>query len=102
MKIVEIKELKNGSHCNQTINGTIAVPDGWAKIPENMELENFPFGKVITKEVNGIMTVTKWVPGIKPEPIPDLEPEDEGNEVGAIEQLRADVDYIAIMTGVEL
>lgn len=96
MRMVEINALQGGAHRNQTTNGTVALPNGWAVIPEGMELENFPFGEVTAKKVGGVMTVTGWVAG----ELPEIEPVEElPNEV---EQLRADVDYIAIMTGVEL
>ena len=55
------------------------VPEGWAVIPENMECENFPFGEVEVAEVNGVMTVTKWTPGVMPEPEPIPEPESEAS-----------------------
>ena len=96
MTIVEIKTLDNGGHRNQTIDGAIPVPDGWAVIPDDMVCENFPFGEVTAKEIDGVMTVTNWVAGTIPEVD---EPEQPISET---EQLRADVDYIAIMTGVEL
>ena len=95
IQIVEIKALDNGAHRNQ--RGKFeTIPQGYAVIPEDMELENFPFGKIETEEINGVMTVTKWIPGNFPEEKEVAEP------VSAIEQLRADVDYIAVMTGVEL
>ena len=69
MKIIEIKALSNGAHRN--ITGTIKnIPDGWALVPDDMETPNFPFGEVSVEEIDGIMTVTNWVAGIKPEPIP--------------------------------
>ena len=70
MIIIEITELYNGGHNNQTINGadpaTFPVPDGWAVIPDTMETPNFPFGEVVTEEINGVETVTSWTPGIIP------------------------------------
>ena len=96
MKIIEIAALDNGAHRNQT--GTLsAIPDGWAIIPDGMETTNFPFGEVEVAEINGVMTVTKWTPGEIPEPEPEHEPEPT-----ELEQMRADVDYIAMETGVEL
>lgn len=59
MKIVEIKSLENGGHRNQM--GNITVPEGWAAIPDDMETPNFPFGNVEAEEIDGVMTVTKWV-----------------------------------------
>ena len=75
MTIVEIKEQSNGSHRNETILfGTLSrIPDGWAVIPYNIETTNFPFGKVEVAEINGVMTVTKWVAGKAPAPFPDID-----------------------------
>ena len=111
MKIVEIAALPNGAHRNQD-GGMISVPEGWAVIPEGTELPNFPFGEVTAEEVTHyreieteqgvvnesytVMTVTAWTAG----ELPELEEIEE--QPSAVEQLRADVDYIAIMTGVEL
>ena len=95
MRIIEIKALENGGHINQEGDFN-TVPDGWAVIPENIETPNFPFGEVEVKEIDGVMTVTKWTAGEFPEP------EKIEESVSDIEQLRADVDYIAVMTGVEL
>lgn len=46
MKIIRIEPNGNGAHNNQTINGPISVPDGWALIPDGMETPNFPFGDI--------------------------------------------------------
>lgn len=96
MYIVETKKQPNGAHRNQGGEFT-SIPEGWAVIPETLETENFPFGEVEVKTINGVKTVTKWIPGIIPEPDPAPEPEPT-----EIERLRADIDFIAIMTGVEL
>lgn len=77
MRIVEIAPLDNGAHRNQSYPGF--VPDGWAVIPADVETENFPFGEVEVEEVNGVMTVTKWTPGVMPEPEPIPEPEEEAS-----------------------
>lgn len=95
MRIIEIKALPNGSHRNQS-GDFIFLPEGYAVIPPDMKTENFPFGEVIAEEVDGVMTVTKWIPGVMPEIKKDKEP------ISVAEQLRADIEYIAIMTGVEL
>lgn len=100
MRIIQIKSLENGSHLNQEQEGTFAsIPEGFAVVPEDMDTPNYPFGEIEVEEINGIMTVTKWTAGA----IPDVE-ETAKTEVPitAMEQLRADVDYIAVMTGVEL
>ena len=73
MRLIEIKANEFGGHNNQTIDGVgssnFPVPDGWAIIPDDMVCENFPFGEVTAAEVGGVMTVTKWVPGVVPEPV---------------------------------
>ena len=95
MRIIEIAQQDNGSHRNQSGDLKI-IPEGWAVIPDNMETKNFPFGEVEIEEIDGIMTVTKWITGEIPE-TKELE-----KSITETEQLRADVDYIAVMTGVEL
>ena len=75
-KIVEIIKLSNGSHRNQT--GTSkTIPEGWAVIPDDMTLENFPFGEVHTHDVGGITTVERWIPGEVPESTYEAEPTTE-------------------------
>ena len=65
MRIVEIEKLSNGSHRNQV--GEFAnVPEGYAVIPDDMETPNFPFGEIEAEEIDGVMTVTKWVAGVMP------------------------------------
>lgn len=61
MTIVEIAASKNGAHRNQT-GGMKNVPEGWAVVPAGMVLDNFPFGDLETEVVDGVMTVTNWIP----------------------------------------
>ena len=73
MRIIEITALSNGAHRNQSgFVGT--VPEGWAVIPDSVELPNFPFGIVTAAEIDGVMTVTEWIAGEMPEPEPDPTP----------------------------
>lgn len=75
MTIIEVIPQSNGAHRNQTSTGPIEPPEGWAVVPETMQpLENFPFGGVEVKEIDGALTVTKWTPGTVPEPEPEPEP----------------------------
>lgn len=98
MRIIEITAQENGAHRNQTTSRVeMNIPDGWAVVPEDMETENFPFGEITAEEIDGVMTATGWTAGTIPEP--EAEPVPEPTE---LEQLRADVDYIAMETGVEL
>ena len=81
MRIIEIIPLSNGAHRNQTHNSLITVPDGWAVVPDYMDTPNFPFGEVVVEELNGVMTVVEWTPGIIPEPPvnPDAPEDEEGS-----------------------
>lgn len=91
MIIIEIQPQSNGAHRNQTIQGGMACPEGWAIIPADVPIPaTYPF---VTLTVEG-QTVTGMEPGVMPEP-----------EIPApteAEQLRADIDFIAAMTGVSL
>lgn len=73
MRIIEIKKIPNGAHNNQTINGPISVPDGWAILPDDMETPNSPFGD-ITVDGRTPPVVTSWTPLPIPEPEPEPEP----------------------------
>lgn len=64
MRAIEIAALSNGAHRNQT--GLDVLPDGWAVIPEFVVCDNFPFGDITVEEIDGVMTVTSWTPGIIP------------------------------------
>lgn len=51
MKIIEVLELHNGAHRNQSW-GAAVPPDGWAVIPDDMELPtSFPFVGMEAEEV---------------------------------------------------
>lgn len=70
MHIIKIQPNGNGGHNSQTSTATV-VPDGWAVIPEDMEIpETFPF--VGVEATNGV--VTALTPGTVPEPQPEPEP----------------------------
>ena len=88
MRAIEIAALSNGAHRNQT--GLDVLPDGWAKIPDEMETQNFPFGEVTAAEIDGVMTVTSWIPGTMPEPAPEPEPEPPTGLEDRVAALEAD------------
>lgn len=81
MKAIEIKASDNGGHRNQTSDTPFPLLDGWALVPDGMELVNFPFGEVTAEEIDGVMTVTDWKPGVMPEPEPEPEPEPTAEEL---------------------
>lgn len=77
MKIVEIAPLSNGAHRNQT--GTFrTIPEGWAVVPEGMEIPDaFPFVNIEAED--GV--VTSMTAGVVPEPEPEPTPEPIDTEV---------------------
>lgn len=90
MQIIEIAPQSNGAHRNQTVNGTVTPPDGWAIIPDGMEIpDSFPF--VGVEAENGV--VTALTPGEAPEPTPDPEPEPT-----QMDRIEAQVTYTAMVT----
>ena len=71
MRIIEIAPLPNGAHRNQTGNFKV-IPEGWAAIPDKMEIPpTFPFVNI---EVEGNI-VTAIAEGVVPEPAPEPIPE---------------------------
>lgn len=93
MHIIKIAAFENGAHDNKKSGAIKVVPDGWAVIPDDMPIpDTFPFVNITV--AGGV--VTNMEAGVVPE-VPEPEP-----VVSEMEQLRADVDFIAIMTGVEL
>lgn len=93
MRIVEIQALDNGAHRNQTTTST-TIPDGWAVIPEGVEIpETYPFVDLVVQG-NQVVSMTA---GVVPQPEPEPEPEPT-----EMEKLRADVDFLAAMAGVTL
>ena len=94
MRLVKIERFENGGHCNQTVNHLSKIPDGWALIPEDMVTDNFPFGDITVEEIDGVPTVTSWVPGEIPK-IPEVEEEpvvDLGDEEVPLAMLPATGD----------
>lgn len=82
MIIIEIAALENGAHRNQTYNDVL--PDGWAMIPEDMEIPDaFPFVniEVSANEESGEMYVTSMTAGVMPELEPEPEREASDKEV---------------------
>ena len=115
MRIVNLTANPNGSHTCIEGDFIREVPTGWAMILEGFAVpSSFPFVDIEAEEVTHYrskqamgdsedtlvpytaMTVTVMMEKEVPEaPVVETEPTE-------VEQLRADVDYIAIMTGVEL
>lgn len=84
MQIIEITALPNGAHRNQT-GDFRTIPEGWAVVPEEMEIpETFPFVNIEAED--GV--VTSMTAGTVPEPEPEPEPE-PGPEYVTYEELAA-------------
>lgn len=70
MQMIEIAALPNGAHRNQT-GDFRTIPEGWAVVPEEMEIpETFPFVNIETED--GV--VTSMTAGTVPEPEPEPDP----------------------------
>lgn len=96
MLIIEKVAMENGGHRNQKGNFR-NIPEGWVVVPDDIEIPSaFPF---VVLEMEG-ETLVSLLPGILPE---DTEKTDSAqrNSLSAA-QLRADIDYLSVMTGVEL
>lgn len=85
MRYICLDELSNGGHKNQSGG---ACPQGWAVIPDDMELEHFPFGRAMAEEVDGVLTLVGWVAyDYPPSPTPEPSAEDD------IELMLVDHEY---------
>lgn len=133
--------IEQGVYLARSFNSETNVPDGWALIPDDMELpQSFPrlgslkaemidyvFEEEIEEEVEKTRIVTnlnddglpvetkekynvmekknKLVTHQKMTVVEMTEgevPEDVGDNPTELEQMRADIEYIAVMVGVEL
>jgi len=83
MKIIEIEPLENGAHDNFTTNDNIDIPEGWALIPDDMEIpETFPFVNITVAATSlGNFVVTSMMPGVVPPSPPQPEPEPTADEI---------------------
>lgn len=82
MKIIEIAALENGAHKNQIIESNVVPPNGWAVIPDNIELPStFPFVNLTIDENGNITGVTA---GVVPEPEPEETEPSEAEDAAAL------------------
>lgn len=94
MRIIEIAPLQNGAHNNQQSNAIVTPHDDWAIIPDDMPIpDSFPFVNIT---VDGNVVTSMTAAPVPPQPEPKPAPP------SPLEQLRADVDFIALMQGVTL
>lgn len=74
IRLIEIAPLDNGAHRNQTTSNDNIRIDGWAVIPNDMELpDSFPFVSIAVED--GV--VTSMEGGVVPEaPTPEVSTEE--------------------------
>lgn len=101
MTIIKIEPYDNGAHANQSGN-FVTIPDGWIEISSDIIMpDTFPFVNLTLDENNKIKSIeanqtaydaaaTKAAEDAK-----NIEPTEQ-------EKIQANVDYLAVMTGVEL
>lgn len=78
MQMIEIASHGNGAHGNQTYHGFL--PEGWAIIPEGIEIpDTFPFVDITVEDFEGRAVVATMTAGAVPEPapVPEREPTTE-------------------------
>ena len=96
MTIIQISTIQNGQHPIQSQSGRSACwLDGWIEVPAHLESAVWDtLGWCdLTIEDGKLIDIT---PTERPEPDPIVP------EPTELEQLRADIDYLSVMTGVEL
>ena len=96
MTIIEIEAREDGGHGLQSQSGrSTCWLDGWIEVPANLEAQVWATVGYCDLQIEDgkLVSIT---PTDRPESEPvTLTPTE-------LEQLRADVDYLSIMTGVEL
>lgn len=90
MRIIQIEALPNGAHENMNVLSPLPLPNGWAFIPDGMEIpDSFPFVD-ITVEDKVVTTMTaREVP--EEEPAPEIP--------SRLDEIEAQVMYTALETG---
>lgn len=98
MTIIEIKETKEGfRNIESQSHRTEVWMEGYALVPSEMENAIFETGGFLENLTVKDGVVTAFVPGKRPEPEPVPEPVDP-----QIAQVEANVEYLAMMTGIDL
>ena len=79
--IIKIEPYENGAHANQSPTPKI-IPEGWAVIPDNIELPStFPFVNLTIDENGNITGVTA---GVVPDPEPEETEPSEAEDAAAL------------------
>ena len=103
MLIVKI-EANEGFHSSEFQNGrTKCWLDGYVEVPESLKtafMASRGFCDLVIED--GILTNIIPNPDYKPDEESSVPAQEEKFGVSYMEQLRADIDFISVMTGVEL
>ena len=79
--IIKLEPYENGAHANQSTAPRV-IPEGWAVIPDDMEIPStFPFVN-LTIDENG--NITDIAGGIVPEPEPVIVEPSEAEDATAL------------------
>lgn len=66
MYILKIEQNSNGTHTNQSWSDDSQIPEGYAKISEELgnpyTLENYPYGDITVELIDSVPTVVNWSP----------------------------------------
>ena len=96
MLYIKLTPLSNGAHDNQRADQPLAMHEGWAAVPPELEEEAWGYLPFIALTVeNGQIVAVAQGTVPDPEPVPAPAPTET-------ERLRADVDFLAVMQGVTL
>lgn len=96
MTIIQIEPIETGQHSIQSQSGRSSCwLDGWIEVPSNLESQVWATVGYCDLQIEDGKLV-----GITPTDRP--EPEPVTPTPTELEQLRADVDYLSVMTGVKL
>ena len=87
MQLIKMEPLENGAHENRSTPWETTVPEGWACIPEEMEVpESFPFVDIEAADVDGVPTVTAMTAREVPAEEPAEEPPTLEAQVAALQE----------------
>lgn len=94
MTIIEIQALPSGAHRNQTVFGEVALPEGWAVVPADMERPaSWPFVDIVGVEDK---VYTKTVTYLRDK----FEHTEDGQTVHTVEEVTEEVPYtVPTVTG---
>lgn len=97
MTIIQIEAMENGQHPIQSQSGRVSCwLDGFVEVPAHLESSVWSSMGWCTLDIqNGVLV------GITPTERPEPEPEPPAPPT-ELEQLRADIDFLAALGGVEL